>query len=51
MKIGPFEAAQVPVAQGPLHPKDGEAVVGMGFLSRFDFFLDEKDRKLWLVSN
>ena len=51
VKIGPFEAKQVYVQQGPLRPQAGEAVVGMGFLSRFDFFIDEKDRKLWLVSN
>ena len=46
---GPFAAENVPVAQKEGFADDGDGVLGMGFLSRFDFAIDQKARRLYLI--
>jgi hypothetical protein len=48
MRVGPFQAANVSVSKQALTAKDGDAVIGLGFLSRFNFSIDQKAGKLWL---
>lgn len=49
MRVGPFQASNVSVSRQLLTAKDGDAVVGLGFLSRFNFAVDQKAGKLWLL--
>jgi len=51
MRVGPFEAANVSVSRQALTAKDGEAVIGLGFLARFNFAIDQPAGKLWLFPN
>lgn len=48
MRVGPFQAVNVTVSRQLLNAKDGDAVVGLGFLSRFNFAIDQQAGKLWL---
>ena len=48
MRVGPFHAANVIVSKQLLTAKDGDAVIGLGFLSRFNFSIDQKAGKMWL---
>ncbi|WP_152569582.1 MULTISPECIES: aspartyl protease family protein [Sphingomonas] len=48
MRVGPFQATNVSVSRQLLTAKDGEAVVGLGFLARFNFAIDQQAGKLWL---
>jgi hypothetical protein len=48
MRVGPFQASDVSVSKQLLTAKDGDAVIGLGFLSRFNFAIDQKAGKLWL---
>lgn len=48
MRVGPLQAANITVSRQLLTAKDGDAVVGLGFLSRFNFAIDQKAGKLWV---
>jgi hypothetical protein len=47
--IGPVTAANVRAGVRPTSAADGDGLLGMGLLRRFDFALDVKARKLWLI--
>jgi hypothetical protein len=49
MRVGPFQASNVSVSRQLLTAKDGDAVIGLGFLSKFNFAIDQKAGKLWLL--
>lgn len=48
--IGPVVANDVDVSLDPMLPRDGDGRIGFGFLDRFDFALDVRAGKLWLMS-
>lgn len=47
--IGPVSVKDVEVGVQPWPVQDGDGILGMGTLRRFDFVLDIKAGKLWLV--
>jgi hypothetical protein len=47
--IGPLTATNVSASVRPTTPADVDGLLGMGFLRRYDFVLDIKARKLWLI--
>lgn len=48
--VGPIEASGVTVAEQPVMASDGDGHIGMGFFSRFNFAIDVKARRIWLLS-
>ena len=48
--LGPQPVAGVKVALAPTLADDGDGYLGFGLLSRFEFALDIKARRLWLVA-
>lgn len=49
LEFGPFEASRVKVSEQAIAAANTEGLLGLGFLSRFDFALDSKAQKLWLI--
>lgn len=49
VKVGTKTFANVDVSRQPVLADDGDGMIGLGFLSRFDFALDIKAGKLWLI--
>jgi len=47
--IGPMTVNNVSASLRPLRAEDGDGILGLGVLRRFDFALDVKARKLWLI--
>lgn len=50
LAIGPVTAHNVTVSMRPIDPIDGDGTIGIGFFSLFDFAIDTKARKIWLIS-
>lgn len=48
--IGPIRSFGVPVTAKPVLAGTGDGLLGTGYLSRFDFVIDIKARRLWLLS-
>lgn len=47
LKVGPVEAFDVETRRIALPARGPDAIVGVGVLSRYDFSLDQKARRLW----
>jgi hypothetical protein len=41
---------EVPVSVKPVSPSLGDGLIGIGFLAHYDFAIDLKARRLWLIS-
>lgn len=50
ISIGPIQSFGVPVTAKPVLPGMGDGLLGMGYLSQFNFVIDTKARRLWLLS-
>ena len=51
MTLGPATVNQVEVRLEPSFPEDSDGLIGLAFLSRFTFVIDETNRRLWFISN
>ena len=49
--IGPMTVNSVSASLRPVRAEDGDGILGLGVLRRFDFALDVKARKLWLIDS
>jgi predicted aspartyl protease len=48
--MGPAAVSKADVRLEDGFPEDGDGIVGMSFLSKFIFSIDEKSRRLWFIS-
>lgn len=50
VRLGPIDVHRVQVRAQPTLAKDGDGTIGFGLLSRFDFAVDIKAQRIWLIS-
>lgn len=47
--IGPLRQTDVTISREPIVPAAGDGILGLGWLGRYDFVLDVKAGKLWII--
>lgn len=50
VSLGPETRHDVDVRLDRSFPEDGDGIIGLGFLSKFIFAIDEKSRRIWFIS-
>lgn len=49
--VGPEKGYNASVTARPILPEDGDGRLGMGFFSHYDFAMDLRARRIWLLAN